>query len=66
MNKIIEYILLSYDTTDILTGGVNRFLEEGFVPYGSPYFSDSKHNQAMVKYESKKQVLVEDNKIIKS
>ena len=62
MKKIIEYIILHGDSHLILGSAVQRGIEEGYQPYGSPYTVDSQHYQTIVKYEkpveiNKKQLL---------
>ena len=54
--KIVEYRMLSEFNTNALTTRVNSCIEQGFQPYGQPFYSynpDTKIGlfcQAMVKY----------------
>jgi hypothetical protein len=54
--KIVEYRMVSECTANILSFEVNSWIEQGFQPYGQPFYSynlDTKidlFSQAMVKY----------------
>lgn len=50
--KIVEYRMLSEYTANTLTMRVNHWIEQGFQPYGQPFYADDNKLfcQAMVKY----------------
>lgn len=48
--KIVEYKMLSEYTANTLTMRVNSWIEQGFQPYGQPFYADKLFCQAMVKY----------------
>lgn len=50
--RIVDYVLLCASHTH--APGITDLLEQGYQPYGSPYWSrDIGECQAMVKYEEK-------------
>ena len=50
--KIVDYKMLTADTSEILSASVKRNLSDGWELYGSPYSTSMMpHNQAMVKYK---------------
>lgn len=54
--KIVEYRMLSEFTANSLSQKVNNWIEQGFQPYGQPFYSHNPDtridflNQAMVRY----------------
>ena len=57
MEKIVEYKLLSAETSRRITEMVNEHIQKGWQPYGSPSTTMSeknfRFNQAIVKYQQK-------------
>ena len=59
MKEIIEYKIVS-GNNEWVSNRINVLIEDGWQPFGSPYFTSANHCQAMVKYEKDEQKQLND------